>query len=87
MSSLLVIVGLNESGRPELTSKRSEKVCPLRVSPFGFVFVHMPPQKGVILWLDCGNLKSFFLVKSICTLYYFIIGKFQKLARKSYEEY
>lgn len=69
ISSLLVVVGLNESGHPELTSRWSEKVCPLRDSPFVFVVAHMPPQKGIMLWLDCSNLKSFFLVKTIYIFY------------------
>jgi len=57
ISSLLVVLGLNESGHPELTSKGSEKVCPLRDSPSVFVAVYMPPQKGIMLWLDCSDLK------------------------------
>jgi hypothetical protein len=48
----------------------------------------LPPQKGIMLWLNCSNLKSFFFVKTICMFYYFILRKFQKfLAFKSYEEY
>jgi hypothetical protein len=87
ISSLLVPVGLNESGHPELTLERSEKVCPVRDSPFVFVVVHVPPQKGIMLWLDCSNVKSFFLVKTICMFCYLIIRKFQTfLAGKSYEE-
>jgi len=85
ISSFLVVVGLNESGHPELTSRRSEKFCPSRDSPFVSV---LPPQKGIMLWLNCSNLKSFFFVKTICMFYYFILRKFQKfLAFKSYEEY
>jgi hypothetical protein len=47
---------------------------------------HVPPQKGIMLWLDCSNLKSFFLVTTIMFCY-FIIRKFQMfLAGKSCEE-